>query len=285
MKRILAFALALILAAPGAAYAAGTPVFGADYQPAAASITARDVASSTGTGQANSSIYTGTPTAGSIASWIVPGMATGRITIAGTWTGTGSIEVSNDNTTWYGQTCHVQGSSSRGSTFTANGMFLCDIGAVRYLRVRSTAVMTGTITATATFSPVSDAIKVNNPISIGSATTGGCTPFHKLATASDNAALISAGAHTLCYLSTSNTTATVYYVKIYDKATTPAPSTDTPVLTIMVPASTSGTGNNPQMGAFGTAITLGLGIAIVANAADNDDTNAAVGIIANLGYN
>lgn len=139
-----------------------------DYLPTAGSITARDVGSSTASGQNSASIITGTPTAASYVSWALNAFSGARLQVSGTWTGTGETDISNDGAaTWYPTTCHVQGTSYRGSTFTANGMFLCDIGAgATNFRVRSTAVMTGTMTVQATFSPTVDSVKINNPISI-----------------------------------------------------------------------------------------------------------------------
>jgi hypothetical protein len=79
-----------------------------------------------------------------------------------------------------------------------------------------------------------------------------------------------------------NTTATLYYLKIYNLATTPD-ETDTVVLTIPVPASATGAGfqvDLPQQVRFSVGISFRLTAAI----ADNDTGNAATGVAINIFY-
>lgn len=111
---------------------------------------------------------------------------------------------------------------------------------------------------------------------------GGATPFHLLSAASTNATNIKASAATLYYAKAVNTTATTYYLKFYDKATTPAPASDASLvkLTLPVPAN----GQVDLNAAVGAAFANGLGIALTAGQADNDNTNAATGVTINLLY-
>lgn len=113
-------------------------------------------------------------------------------------------------------------------------------------------------------------------VSLLATTTGGCTPGKILSAASNNSTLIgSAGTRTLCKLVAINTSATIYYLKTYDKATAPTCGTDTPVATYPIPPSNGGVA--VPLGTYGEAYALGLGICYVAGLADNDNTNAATG--------
>lgn len=79
-----------------------------------------------------------------------------------------------------------------------------------------------------------------------------------------------------------NLTATVRYLKIYDKASAPTVGTDVPVMTIPIPASTDGAGfvwNVPIM------LSSGISYAITGGAADNDNTAVGAGnVIINLAW-
>jgi hypothetical protein len=77
----------------------------------------------------------------------------------------------------------------------------------------------------------------------------------------------------------SNTTATVYYFKLYNKATAPVCGTDIPVWTVALPASITTT--LPTL-SEGVTFGLGVGFCITGALADNDTTNAAVGIVVDL---
>lgn len=76
-----------------------------------------------------------------------------------------------------------------------------------------------------------------------------------------------------------NTNATVYYLKLYDKATAPTCGTDTPVWTIPLVASTNTP--IPPLG-LGLQFNLGIGFCITAALPDADTTNAATGIVVDL---
>jgi subtilisin family serine protease len=69
-----------------------------------------------------------------------------------------------------------------------------------------------------------------------------------------------------------NTTATAFYLKLYNKAL--PLSTDTPVKTLLIPANTL----SPLVGDFGpqgTAFTVAIGLRITALLADTDTTAVA----------
>lgn len=97
-------------------------------------------------------------------------------------------------------------------------------------------------------------------------------------TATTNPNLVLGHKAQLASVVASNTTATIYYLKFYNKATAPVCGTDVPKLTVQLPAS----------GGFVYAgqpllFPLGLGYCITSGYADTDTGAAAVGIIVNLG--
>lgn len=114
-------------------------------------------------------------------------------------------------------------------------------------------------------------------------TVSGSTPVHYLSAASTNATNIKASAGTLHSITAINTTATIYYLKLYDKATAPTCGTDTPVHTLPVPASATAAGLtvNPFLG---LNFANGIGFCLVGGIADNDTANAATGVAINVGY-
>jgi hypothetical protein len=85
--------------------------------------------------------------------------------------------------------------------------------------------------------------------------------------ATTNATLVKNAAGNLYSLSASNIGAAARYLKLYNKATAPVPGTDTPVLTIKLPADSV---TVLEWGAVGLRFATGIGLAITAGAADAD---------------
>lgn len=114
-------------------------------------------------------------------------------------------------------------------------------------------------------------------------TSTAATPVHYLSAASTNATNVKASAGTVTSVTAVNTTATLYYLKLYDKASAPTCGTDTPVQTYPVPASATGAGLtvNPVNG---FAFSLGIGFCLTGGIADADTASAATGVAINLGY-
>lgn len=78
----------------------------------------------------------------------------------------------------------------------------------------------------------------------------------------------------------SNTAATVNYLKFYDKATAPD-ETDTPILTLPIPATTV-VAHNPL---DGIDFTVGISIRATTGVADNDTTApSANDVVVNIHY-
>ena len=117
-----------------------------DIYPATQAITAQDTAS-TSTAFQYQSYITGAPTAGSTASFAINGIATARIEITGTWTGTLVVERSPDGgTTWLSEFGHIAGPSIFVSSVTGNAVIVTPTVAATNIRIRSTTAWTGTAT-------------------------------------------------------------------------------------------------------------------------------------------
>ncbi|HTK76151.1 MAG TPA: hypothetical protein VL371_12890 [Gemmataceae bacterium] len=116
------------------------------------------------------------------------------------------------------------------------------------------------------------------------ATSGGLTPYHLVCANSNNATSVKNSAGQLYHVSAFNNSGTIAYLKIYDKATAPAPASDTPKLSYLIPANTSGAGLTLNIDK-GVAFASGIAIAVVTGIGDTDNTLvAASAYIVNLGY-
>lgn len=162
---------------------------------------------------------------------------------------------------------------------TTNAVSLAQLGANTIATGNGTS-STGTLRVAI----ASDQTTNTNPLLVKQQAqpTGGATPFQLISAASTNATSVKASAGTLYGVQVYNNTATVAFLKIYNKASAPTVGTDTPVKTIEIPA--NGGSNLPitDIGiAFGTGIALAItGLPTVA------DTTAVTlaGIITNLDY-
>lgn len=109
----------------------------------------------------------------------------------------------------------------------------------------------------------------------------GAQPFHYLSAASTNATSVLARRSRLEQIIAINTTATLYYLKFFDKASAPSLGTDVPVFTVPVPASATGAGVVISFPS-GVRFRLGLAFALTGGVADNDSANAATGVAIDL---
>jgi hypothetical protein len=168
--------------------------------------------------------------------------------------------------------------------------------AAKYIKIRvSTAVVGGNVSAVANFSQLpftNSALAANAQIAAGTQlvgdvglqarnTTGGvAAPYRLLSSAANNNAAVvkgSAGKLLLCY--GLSATATTRYLKFYNKASAPAPATDTPVVTFAIK------GNDKieiNLTPYGQFFSTGIGVAIVAGSGDTDNTAIASGDILGL---
>lgn len=119
--------------------------FPTDVSPATQNITVVDSGTSTATGANGQSLYTGTPTAGSAASFTISSQESVGVQVSGTWTGTLQLESSIDGgTTWSKNGGHQKGVTFNSSSFTANFEVESNVSTATNFRVRATAAMTGT---------------------------------------------------------------------------------------------------------------------------------------------
>lgn len=106
--------------------------------------------------------------------------------------------------------------------------------------------------------------------------------YRKIAAADTNAAVIQAGVTKLAAYMMYNTAASARYVKFYNKATAPTVGTDTPVLTVAIPANSAA---EILIGEPGLNFDSGLGIGIVTGAADSNTTApSAADVVVNVLY-
>lgn len=112
-------------------------------------------------------------------------------------------------------------------------------------------------------------------------TSGGCTIYRLLSAASTNGNNIKGSAGQMYGFVITNTSASMKFVKLYNKATAPTVGTDTPVMTLAIPATSTITSNIPT----GAAFSLGIGIGITGAVGDSDTTAVAANdVVVNLFY-
>jgi len=230
------------------------------------------------------------------------------------------FEISPDNTVWTGTlmtrtdayladpgTYTLSASITRAWTVSTNGF--------AYFRVRLTTAIVGTATASLTITPqtfpvqpvvtVGQGVAANMQVTatqaggwtvtpsntantsawlmrLSAQSSGGATPFTLISAATTNATLIRSTAATLYSLNANNTSATAAYIKLYNKTAVPTVGTDTPIMTILVPANGYVDLSIPPMG---VALGTGFAYAITGGAPVADTTAVAAGqIILNVSY-
>jgi hypothetical protein len=166
------------------------------------------------------------------------------------------------------------------TTAQTSPISLTTAGAVRTDASATTQPVSGTVTANpgnvANTTPW--LVKANE----APTTSGGATIYRLLSAATTNSNNIKASAGQLYGWYLFNTSASIKYVKLYNKATAPTVGTDVPVLTFPLPP-TDGAVQNPS--GVGIAFATGIGIAITGGAADADTTAVAANdVIINLFY-
>jgi hypothetical protein len=106
------------------------------------------------------------------------------------------------------------------------------------------------------------------------------SPFRLLSAATTNSTLVQGKPCALQSIIASNT-GTIAFLKFYDKVTAPTVGTDTPIWTVVVPASGQVSISLPA----GVKFASGLGIGITGLVADNDATAVASNqVIVNLSF-
>jgi hypothetical protein len=116
------------------------------------------------------------------------------------------------------------------------------------------------------------------------ATSGGLTISKTISAATTNATSVKGSAGQLFHMSGFNNSATIAYLKLYNKATAPTVGSDTPVAVYLIPGNTSGAGFVINIDK-GIAFATGIAFAITGGIGDSDTTAVSANVIVvNLGY-
>lgn len=105
-------------------------------------------------------------------------------------------------------------------------------------------------------------------------------PYSFLSGASTNSTLVFSGNATLNGISAVNTTATTYYLKVYDTATAPTCGSGTPKIRLPLPPQSTGGGSPTPLPPV--TMVFGVGFCLTSGIADNDSGNAATGVALNF---
>lgn len=226
----------------------------------------------------------------------------------GTYTGALSLQGTINGTTWVtvGGTVFFNvntGAASATITSAAQGIFQSECSGYAKVRISALAAVTGSVVVSVRGSKSTSLVALDAPLPAGAAVVGavtqsgtwtamiGNTPnstpilanpgppaLNNLnSTASTNAISVKASAGTLYSISASNTSASIRYLKLYNKSSAPSVGTDVPVLTIVLPASGVGSTVPVVFGTLGMRFNAGIALALTAGAADSDTTGVGAG--------
>jgi len=166
-----------------------------DVAPATQNVTTQDLATVTTVGANGQAIYTGTPTAGSAASFVVSTKTTISVQATGSWSGTLQLESSMDGgVTWSMNGGHQKGVAYNSSSFTANFECTTSVAGCTNFRVRALTAIPGTATITILESVDPVAIYLLNSPSIldgsGTSTKATVLPGSTAATTANTALVV-----------------------------------------------------------------------------------------------
>jgi hypothetical protein len=285
-------------------------------------ITAADVGSTSVTNNLGQVAVTGAATANSTVPCTLAGHGAVTLQISGTASLTFTVERSIDGgTTW--TTFKMEEIGLGATTLTTLAisdnrpyLFRGDVGGVTNVRIRCTAYTSGTLSVNwqpsypVTQLPVAQgppnsfgnawAVKVtdgsNSMPTMDGATRPGYTTLVPVTAggltmhcsgplaATNNATSVKASAGQVYGLQVFNVTATVIYLKLYDKASAPAPASDTPVKVIPIPANTA-VGGAIIKWEQGVQFSTGIAYAVVTGLSSTDNTAVAVNSgVVNIDY-
>jgi hypothetical protein len=152
--------------------------------------------------------------------------------------------------------------------------------------VQFVKIMDGTLDGTTKAAVGANGLKVDGsgviqPATLKPATSGGLSLYRLLAAATTNANSVKGSAGQLYGWYLYNNAAAAKFVKLYNKATAPTVGTDTPVLTIPLPAGAAAN----VFSETGLPFATGIAIAITGAVADADTTAVAANdVVVNLFY-
>ena len=146
--------------------------------PPTQSITIQDTASTTTTGANGQNFITGTPTAGSAATFVLVNEYAVIIQVTGTWTGTLQIEISMDGgTTWSPNPVNQDGTNYVLNAFSGNFTGRANTVGYTTIRLRAITAITGSATVKITEAVGINTVYINNPVKLtdGAGNTVGIT--------------------------------------------------------------------------------------------------------------
>jgi hypothetical protein len=142
--------------------------------------------------------------------------------------------------------------------------------------------VTGTASDVTVINDITDPVPVS-PIPNNTGANG-TSAYKLISLATTNANNVKASGGNLYSIIAIGLTSTVRYLKIYSKATAPTVGTDTPIMTIPIPANTQGAGVAIPF-SMGVNFPAGIAIAITSGAADTDTGAVGAGdVIVNLTF-
>ena len=199
--------------------------------------------------------------------------------INGTFSGTITFQVSNDNTNWVSiagkQSSDLAGNLA--TTTTVPTIFIATLLGYQFFRARFTAYTSGTASAVAYLSRESVSVTAvpSSPTNtvVASTTSSGTTFYAVNSAATTNAASIKASGANFYGMSVMNASASTKYVRFFNKASSPTVGTDVPIMVVAVPATSSKEIQYVPAMRFST----GLAVAITGGAAATDSTAVAAG--------
>ncbi len=237
----------------------------------------------------------------------IAGMNTVSVAMTNTATMTAGVltfEISPDNTNWFSIAVARIDSYTVETAYTlntvANRAWSTSADGFTNFRVRLSTVIAGTGTATIIIKPETFAIEpivtvgqsvaaslqttaaiasiaaganLIGKVNVTTQTTGGATSFTLISAATTNATSVKASAGLLYMLTATNNSATVAFLKMYDKASAPTVGTDIPVMTYMLP---SNGGIAVPIPATGVTFTTGIAYAITGLATTANTTAVAL---------
>lgn len=176
--------------------------------------------------------------------------------------------------------------TDNGGSITVDGtVALSGTSSVNVAQVAGATVNTGNGTASGSMRVTVASDNSTIPVSNSPTTSGGLSISRVVSGASTNATSAKASAGQVYTIMAHNINASVRYLKLYNKASSPTVGTDTPVLTLPIPGNSAGAGFVFDTGGAGIAFATGIAYAITTGVADSDTGAVAANeIVVNVLY-